>query len=245
MKIGQATTATIDDLRIRVEAETAQSGSLEHAAQTLVRVLHEEFDDSVVLARTFLTIPFSALPAFNREFVEKLAETAGAGSALKPETAVLSLIGTHGQEDQWNDRRSSEGHVGIPLISAAFVESIPMISRLLKELGVPLSWVDTRDSDIVETLGGSAGLFFVENAAEATDSEGRKIIAAQEFVAKYGVRGVFGVAGPYFGDHMLVTVLFCRDAFSRTDAERFTGLIDSFRAGTRELLENGKIFVGG
>ena len=44
---------------------------------------------------------------------------------------------------------------------------------------MPLTWVDTGDTDIVEKLGTSMGLLFVPNAGEATDQAGRKIIAAQ------------------------------------------------------------------
>ncbi len=156
---------------------------------------------------------------------------------------MLSLIGTHGQESRWNDRRNSEGHVGLPLISSAFVEAIPMISRLLKELGVPLTWVDTRDTDIVEKLGASTGLFFVTNAGEAIDQEGRKIIAAQDFVAKYGVKSVFGIGSAYPGGYLLVTVLFCRDLFTRSDAEGCAALVNSFKEATRGFLEQRQIFA--
>ena len=241
MKIDQATPSTIHDLWERIEPDVKRSPTLEGAAQAFVTALHTEYADSIVLVRTFLTLPLEALPASNQAFVRNLA---GAGaSELEPRTAVLSLIGSFGQESQWNDRRNSEGHVGIPLISSAFVDAIPMISRLLKELGVPLSWVDTRDSDIFEKLGSSAGLFFVDNAAEATDQDGRKIIAAQEFVTKYGVKSVFGLGCAYFGDHMLVAVLFCRDLLSRANAEQFASLVDSFKASTAGLLEQGSVFA--
>ena len=244
MKIEQATSSTIGALWERIEQDVKRSTHLEQAAQALVTALHAEFNESVVLARTFLTVPFDALPASNQGFVRNLAESAGAQSELQAETAVLSLIGTHGQESLWNDRRNSEGHSGIPLISSAFVGAIPMISRLLKELGVPLTWVDTRDTDIVEKLGTSMGLFFVANAGEATDQEGRKIIAAQDFVAKYGVKSVFGIGGTYPGDHLLVTVLFCRDLFTRSDAERCAPLVNSFKETTGGFLEQEKIFAG-
>ena len=243
MKIGKATSSTIRGLWDRIEPEVKRSPTLEGAAQSLVTALHAEYADSIVLARVFLTVPLATLPASNQGFVRTLA---GEGaSELESRTAVLSLIGSSGQESQWNDRRNSEGHVGIPLISSTFVDAIPMISRLLKELGVPLTWVDTRDSDIVETLGSSAGLFFVENAAETTDQEGRKIIAAQEFVTKYAVKSVFGLGGAYFGDHMLVAVVFCRDLLSRADAEPFASILDSFKASTTGLLEQGSVFANG
>lgn len=243
MKIEHATTSTLGALWGRIEQELKQATHLEQATQALVTALHAEFDESVVLARTFLTVPFDALPASNQGFVRKLAESAGAQAELQAQTAVLSLIGTHGQESRWNDRRNSEGHVGIPLISSAFVEAIPMISRLLKELGVPLTWVDTRDTDIVEKLGTSTGLFFVANAGEAIDQEGRKIIAAQDFVAKYGVKSVFGIGGTYPGGYLLVTVLFCRDLFTRSDAERCAALVNSFKEATGGFLEQRKIFA--
>ena len=137
------------------------STSLEHAAQELVTELHTQFDESVVLARVFVTVPFGELPPCNKDFVRRLAESAGSASQLKDDTPVFSLIRSHGQVADWNDRRRSKGHVGIPLISSAFVDAVPMISGLLKELGVPIEWVDSHDSQvIVQTIGSAAGLFF-------------------------------------------------------------------------------------
>ena len=169
--------------------------------------------------------------------------SAGAGSQLKADTPVLSLVGTHGQEDDWNDRRKSKGHVGIPLISSAFVGAIPMISRLLKELGVPLDWIDSHDSEIIKkAVGKSAGLFFDDNAAEATDNEGRKIIAAQDFVSKYNVKSVFGSGEAYPSGQIVVAVAFCRDAFSRSAAEHFPALTSSFKGKTASLVDGKNIF---
>jgi hypothetical protein len=193
------------------------------------------------------------LPKANKEFVQKLAESAGAGSGLKETTPVLSLLGTHGQEADWNDRHKSKGHKGIPLISSAFVGAIPMISRLLKELGVPLDWIDSHDSEIIKkTVSGSAGLFFVDNAGQSTDNEGRKIIAAQDFVSAYKVKSVFGKVKSVFGTgeaypggQILVVVLFCRDAFTRATAENFPTLTSSFKEKTSALVGSGKIFSDG
>ena len=183
------------------------------------------------------------LPRTNQEFVRKLAESAGAGGQLKGDTLVLSLLGTHGQEADWQDRRKSKGHMGIPLISSAFVDAIPMISRLLKELGVPLEWVDSRDSEILQkTVGRAAGLFFVDNAGQAKDHQGRNIIASQDFVSTYQVKSVFGTGGLYSGNQVLVIVLFCRDQFARAVGELFLPLIDSFKGRTHSLAGAGKIF---
>ena len=163
---------------------------------------------------------------------------------LKPTTPVLSLIGTHGQGENWNDRRNSKGHVGIPLISSAFVDAIPMISRLLKELGVPMQWIDSHDSEIIkDTVGRYSGLFFVDDAGTTTDHQGRKIIVAQEFVSDYNVKSVFGVGRAYPGGQMLVTVVFCRDSFSRESAEEFLALSNTFQKKTRGVVGKGRIFT--
>jgi hypothetical protein len=78
----------------------------------------------------------------------------GATSALTGTTPVLSLVGTQGQEADWNDNRKSKQHRGVPLISAEFVDGIPMIARLLRELGVPLDWIDSHDARrLVTTIG--------------------------------------------------------------------------------------------
>ena len=129
MQIQLSTSDTITQLWSKVEPSVKQSQSIEAAAQAVAEALHTQFEESVVLARVYLTSPFDALPQTNKDFVQKLVESAGAADDLKGATPVLSLIGTYGQEAEWCDRRNSKGHVGIPLISSAFVGAIPMISR--------------------------------------------------------------------------------------------------------------------
>ena len=243
MKIDQATSQMISEILAQIEPRIHEVKTLEDAAQELVASLQKKFDESVVIARVFLTVPYGSLPPKNREFVQKLAESAGAAEDLKPATPVLSLIGTYGQETDWRDRRKSKGHVGIPLISSSFVDAIPMISRLLKELGVPMTWVDSHDSEIIaKTMDPSGGLFFVDNAAEATDHQGRKIIAAQDFVSAYSVKSVFGTGGVYAGGQIVVIVVFCRDAFTKDAAKRFLELNSWFRNQTGSIVQETKIF---
>jgi hypothetical protein len=205
--------------------------------------VHRQFSESIVLARAFCTVPFDELPPHRRRFVEELAEKAGVASSLRPVTPVLSLIGTHGTEPDWCVSGKSRGHLGIPLISATFVDAIPMISGLLKELGIPLDWADTYDTAMIEkTLGRTAGLFFVEDARRATDQHGRKIISSQEFVASHGIRSVLGTGGGYVGGQIVILMLFCRDSFPRTAAECFMALIALFKRKTADLVGSGRVF---
>lgn len=246
MKIEQTTASIVSELWTTVEPGVEQAKCLEEAAQELVTALHKQFNESVVLARIYVTAPFDTMPPTNKTFVQNLAESAGAESDLKVTTPVLSLIGTYGQEEDWRDRRKSKGHVGIPLISSAFVGAIPMISRLLHELGVPMDWIDTHETEmIIKTVGREAGLFYVENAAEATDHEGRKIIAAQDFVSDYDVKSVFGIGGAYPQGQVFTVVAFCRDVFPRDVAEHFVPLTNFFQSKTATIVETNKIFSEG
>jgi hypothetical protein len=243
MKIEQTKPVTISDLWSGVESKIGQASHLEAAAQELATAIHTEFQESVVLARVFFTVAFDDLPRSNQDFIGNLAKSAGAN--VDGTTPVLSLVGTHGEEADWKDRRKSKGHVGIPLISAAFVDAIPMISRLLKELGVPLDWVDRHESDLIQkSIGRKEGLFFVKDASQATDAQNRKIIAAQDFVSQYGVKSVFGIGGAYPGGQLVVIVSFCRDIFPREAAENFLPLVSLFKGKTTALVDNGKIFTG-
>jgi hypothetical protein len=243
MNIGQVKPVAITDLWSGIESDVAGASRLEQGAQALARAIHDQFQESVVLARVFVTVNFDALPASNQAFVREL--TKSSGTDLAGNVPVLSLVGTYGQESNWQDRRKSEGHVGIPLVSSEFVGAIPMISRLLRELGVPMDWVDTRESDLIQkTIGQREGLFFVTDAGEATDAEGRKIIAAQDFVDEYGVKSVFGVGSAYPSNQLVVLVVFCRDGFDRVAAENFLPLASLFKSATASQVANASIFAG-
>ena len=231
-------------LERRVQRAIHRAPTLEVAAQRYVETVYDALGDSIVLLRLFATVQFRELPQRNREFVRALAESAGAADAITDDTLVLSLLGTMGVEPQWCDRRESASHVGIPLVSREFVASIPMIARLLKQLGVELDWIDRKDTAIVgKTFGVQSGVFYVEDAATAVDHHNRKIIAAQEFVARHGIQTVYGVGGGYVGTPVYATITsFCRDHVDEGRAEWFRSHIDRFKAETLTLAQRGLIF---
>lgn len=246
MRIAEANTTAIMSLWGDAEPAIHKAPFLEDAAQILVTALYNHFAGSVVLARVFVTVPFLSLPPTVEDFVRRLAESAGVASHLKATTPVLSLLGTRGREHDWNDRRNSRRHLGIPLVSPAFVDSIPMISRVLKELGVPLHWVETQDSQVIlEAMGRAASLFYVEDAASATDHQGRKIIVVQDFVSACNVVSVFGAGTAYPGGQILVLIVFCNEAVPRKVAEQFLALAEMFKQRTKTLAATTRIFAEG
>ncbi|MBN2393930.1 MAG: hypothetical protein JXR84_24565 [Anaerolineae bacterium] len=229
----------------KVKEKSSGCQTLEEAAQRVTDGLYDEFNDSIVLVRLFATVPFGKLPAANRTFVSRLAQNQSITQLINDNTLVLSLLGTRGARATWNDRHQSQGHVGIPLASAAFIDKIPMMSRLLKEIGLDLDWIDRRDTDIViKAMGRVSGVFYVQDAKTAVDQQGRKIIAAQDFVEANQVKTVFGLGGGYATSQTFVTlIVFCREALVKSQAALFTPVITNFKANTMSLASGGKIFA--
>jgi hypothetical protein len=240
----QVTGATIDDLEKRTEAELSPLDSLEAAAQRFCDILYGTFAESTVLVRVFATVPYAMLPATSRAFVDRLVG-ARAREVLAAKTPVLSLLGTRGGVPRWNSRHLSEGHVGIPLASAEFVEAIPMIASLVKQLGIGITGAEDVETAIVtSSLGKSAGVFYVEDAQTAVDSQGRRIIAARDFVEEHGVRTVFGFGGAYgLTGTFIVTVLFTRETVARAQVERFLRLASQLKTSTMRPVARRQFFA--
>jgi len=241
MRFDEVSSATIDDIERRIERELSSFDTLETAAQRFCETLFEVFSESTVLVRVFATVPLRDLPAANRAFVEGLA----GGRKLAPRTPVLSLLGTRGIRPRWNDRRLSEGHVGIPLASTEFVDAIPMIASLVKQLGVAIEESAVETAIVTQSLGRAAGVFYVDDAATSVDASGRPIIAARDFVREHGVRTVFGFGGAYaLTGTFVVTILFTREAIARAQAERFMRLANQLKASTMRPVGRKRIFAG-
>lgn len=230
---------TLDGLRSRVGKATA----LEGAAALVARQLYESFSDTTALARVYAVIPYRDLEPSVTSFVDGLAKSSGQSEHIRPDMPVLTLLGTHGPDEDWCDRTKSKGHRGIPLVSASFVENIPMVARLLKELGVDLSWLDAApDVNARRLLGGFNGLFYVDDAATARDAAGRLIIPAQDFVDAQGVKTVFGMGGFYPDNTLVAIIVFARERLTRSQVERFISLISLFKGETFGVVRARKFF---
>ncbi|HEY6723072.1 MAG TPA: hypothetical protein VI197_03545 [Polyangiaceae bacterium] len=228
-----------------VQRHTRGAPSLESAAQAFTQLLCNTFPHDIVLARVFVTVPYGTLASDVRAAVDALTQQTGIRDRMRPDTLVLSLLGTSGAEAPWNDRKRSAGHAGIPLATSDFIDTIPMVARLLRDLGVGLDWIDARDTSIVaRSLGSSSGLFYVQDAGVAVDHLRRKIIAAQDFVARYGVKTVFGLGGGYLGtSSYLASIVFCKTEIERAKIEPFMGLVNRIKVSTNDLVTQGRLFT--
>ena len=122
-----------------------------------------------------------------------------------------------------------------------------MMSRLLKELGLNLDWIDSNDTEIVtKAIGKMGGVFYVPDAHTAVDQKGRKIISAQDFVEANNIKTVFGLGGGYMiGDAnaaFITIIIFTNEDIDKSQAEKFLTVINSFKTITVRLAIENKIF---
>ncbi|MBC8461625.1 MAG: hypothetical protein H8D67_26935 [Deltaproteobacteria bacterium] len=233
------------DLQNKIAGQIVGCTALEDAAQEYMSILYEALQESIILARFFATIPFEELPEPNKQFVMNIAHSADISELIREQTMVLSLLGTRGSKSEWNDRHGSRGHVGIPLASSDSIDKIPMMSRLLKQLGAGIEWIDANDTELVaRTFKNISGVFYVRDAKTEVDNKGRKVIAAQDFVQNKNVKTVFGIGGCYLGSSLFFsTIIFTREFLERDLVERFMLQANKFKTTTLNLVNEGKIFA--
>jgi hypothetical protein len=221
----------------------SEVSTFEQAAQRTTQVIYASFRSSLVLVRTFLTVPFGQLPRDTQHTVREAARIHQVADLVRPDTMVLALAGTAGSQPAWNDRKKSRRHQGIPLVSSHFVQSIPMTSRLLHQMGLGVGWIDTTDVTLFDQNMASR-LFYVPDAATTVDGLLRKVIPDQDFVRTYGVKTVFGVGGSYVMQQsaLLVMVVFCAEPVPKSVAELFSTLTTQLVAKTYSVVRDGALF---
>lgn len=228
----------------QVERELGTPAPLADVAQKCCDAFYETFEQSIVLVRLFVTIPFAMLPETEQTFARAVLERKQIVDPIVPTTPVMTLLGTRGVEKNWCDRQASQHYRAFPLVSQLLVESMPMTAQLFRVLGSDLGSTGPKESGITEKAWGAgrAGLFYVEHAARTVDAQGRKIIAVQPFVEKYDVQTVFGAARAYRDDLFLVQLFFCRHLVSRERAREFLPLAGILRGTTLRAIDSNNIF---
>ena len=193
------------ELELRAFTET--SASTEEAAARIVTELYRRLVDETgsracLLARLYQTIAYASLPPDLQEFARGCVPT----GTLLPGTRCLTLLGSAGDEPDWNSRYTSVSHKAIPLASEEMIQQSPMIAQLLREFGV-----ETR------SLTGPASATKFDSSRKVYDvfhvleAEGSPTIPAQEqFVRPHRVRSVVGFGGPLTSGDLFAAILFFR-----------------------------------
>jgi hypothetical protein len=240
----EATNSYFHDTLKRRTATVAQAPTLQDAAQTFVEGLYADFG-STLLVRLYTTVPYGQLPTTTRSFADNIARSACVLDQVGSETQVLCLMGTQGKRAQWCDRLHSRGHLAIPLVSSKFVQKIPMIARLLGEFGIGTDWLNEADkgSIIAKSMGKTATVFYVPDAATFRDSFNRLVIPVQDFVVENNVKTVFGVGGAYANGSICTVLFFVTETLDRSVADRFLPIVNFFKQSTTSMMMAGRLFA--
>jgi hypothetical protein len=209
-------------LRCGRELGRAAMGSptLEAAAQRVVRYLYDNAVDpesgepECALVRFFVTQPYRAL---DDELQAQACGLLGCPPGVDTMNCLV-LLGTAGEETDWNDRRLSRGHQAIPLPDETRVAQVPMIAELFRSLGVDAGTLVRRGDELLR--GASEGkmyrVFFVPEAL------GSPYIPAQSgFVEPHRIRSVLGWGGMLHGGELFAVIMFAKVPISAESADRF------------------------
>ena len=183
----------------------ADAGSIEVEAQRLARTLYAELVDesgaqACALVRVYATRRYDELDQELRDFA-----AAALGEAPAPTVQCLKLLGTAGDEPGWNDRTQSKGHRAIPLPSEQFVERLPMVAQLVRQLGLDIGVVVTppEGPDAVRLAQSANDVFHVAEAV------GSPFLPAQDgFVVPHRIASAVGFGGIMLSGDFFAVLLF-------------------------------------
>jgi hypothetical protein len=195
---------------------------MEEVADRIVRYLYDTFvngetgEQACSLVRFFKTHAFEDLNDELRDFALSMLR----GSTPTQGMKCLTLLGTVGENQQWNSRGTSKGHKAIPLPSEEVVHQIPMIRNLLKQLGVSVRSVVNPDPALLLDMEQKTYNVFL-----VTEALGSPYIPAQkDFVVPYGIKSVMGFGGMLPSLDVFVIIMFLKISISRETADLFKNL---------------------
>lgn len=205
-----------------------QSGSnaecMEDVANNVVQYLYDNLIDGTTgekacsLVRFFKTHDYETLEEDLKGFAKNILKSSGVNESL--DMKCLTLLATAGEKPDWNKRQKSNGHKAIPLPSKEFVERLPMIANLIRQLKLEISKVLKPDPGfILDASDSDCGVFYIPNA------EGNEMIPEQEnFVKPLGLKSVLGFGGVLPSGNFFAVILFSKVKISQQTANLFKTL---------------------
>jgi len=207
-------------LRAKMRAEFADSepATFEEAAGRIVRLLRNEFLDQegrpeCALVRVYKTHRYAELPDDLKAFARSIDPTA----ETLPDVRCLVLMATAGDEPAWNSRFESRGHRAIPLTSEQAVAQAPMVSQLIRQMGLPIAMVLRPGPALLLDAGEKTQNVFYVPVAPGSPY----IVAQDEFVRPYGIRSVVGFGGMTATGELVAAILFSKVPVSGAVADQF------------------------
>jgi hypothetical protein len=196
--------------------------NMEEVANRVVQNLYEDFvsgpngQKECVLVRLFKMHPYGGLDGELRQFADGMLHGAEASPAMK----CLVLLATAGDRPEWNSRATSATHKAIPLPSEKTIESLPMISRLVSQLGVNANELLKPDPAFILDLAQETF-----NVFHVPEAEGSPYVPAQsDFVIPHRVKSILGFGGLLPPAELFAVIMFARVYIPRETAELFKTL---------------------
>ena len=207
--------------------------SLEQAAAIVTRNLREMLWDegsdrpAAVLCRFYRTIDIGQLEPELQDILRAASE-----SDLEDSTKCLTLMGSAGDEPSWNSRQESVGHRAIPLSDPAAVRRLPMVARMVQDLGMSI------ESVVAGKLPAGDGQSLEEGRVfYVAEAVGSAVVPAQDFVRTHGVKSIIGFGGVLESGDIWAVILFTRVAVKPEVARLFRLLGSDVRVALRLLLQ--------
>lgn len=198
------------------------ASSAEEAAGRIVKYLHENLvtgggsESACSLVRFYLTVPYATLPEELRDFADKIVGTQDHSPTMK----CLTLLATAGTLPEWNSRQMSVGHKALPLLSEESISRSPMISQLIRQLGIPVAQLLSDDEGLV--IDEAQHTFNVFHVPDALGSP--HIPAQKDFVIPHSIRSVIGFGGMLPNGEMFSIIVFSKAHIPRERAQLFNTL---------------------
>lgn len=176
---------------------------------------------ALALARVFKTHAYETLPPDLQDSATAMMHPVAPWRSLR----CLTLLGTAGENADWNSRHSSRGHKAIPLQDAASVNGAPMVAGLARQLGVDVgALVKPTPELFLEQATRTFNVFHVEDAFESP------LVPGQEFVHRHGIRSVLGLGGLLPTGEIFAAIMFSKCTLPAAMAPLFKPLALSLRS---------------
>jgi hypothetical protein len=239
---GSCSLSELGDLRAELKELAGKGASLRESCGVFVDRLFGEFNDALVLARLYATVPFEYLGEREQSFARRIASQRNLRDELGPGTLVVTLLASRGRKAEWNDPHNSRMRLAVPLLDNDSFQAIPLIGRLLGETKLGVPWLEKQETLVkLEASGGMSQLIFVDDASTRRSSDGRLVVPDQDFVTGHGVRTVLVLGGSYLNGSVIVLILFTSESITEEQSARFTPLINTIKAATMKLVMSGRM----
>ncbi|MDY6785146.1 MAG: PAS domain S-box protein [Cyanobacteriota bacterium] len=213
--------------------------SMEETSNRIVRYFYENLRSrdrpelDCALVRFFKIHPYGEL----EEPLQALARHEMDRGVLTPQTPCLTLLATAGQDARWNSRFSSRRHQAIPIVNEEAIAQLPMIARLIEQLGLePKTIVQPQPEELLELHQKAFNAFYIPDACTSPD-----IPDKENFVIPYAIQSVLGFGGLLPSGRLFATILFLKTQLPQSTAEMFGSI--AFNIKTALLpFEGGTVF---